>query len=367
MFDTSVSLDDLEQHLIGAQSEIDRLRASQSVILRHLDTAQVAHADGARTLTDWVAARLDIPHERARELVAAARTMSNEICGEVESGEIGFDRALAETRLAAAGASEPAVLRSRGLDLAGVRRLCARHRRMTPLDEEASFLEQYVVIQPSLDEAQWRLWGQLAGVEGRIVEKAIQQRADEITDDGLRPATGLRSALALTTICQDSLDPVVVDGDTRAGAVPIVAVTVDATLAAETRGEAGAEIVAGPRIGPNTLDELICLGKIEWNLFTLVGEYVPMGAATKRIPDRYRRQILARDGGCTVEGCHSRYRPEVHHIVERSCGGTDDATNLATVCWYHHHVVIHQRGFRFNPSSPPGRRRLVPPGDPPQG
>lgn len=72
-----LSVDQLEQFLISAPAEISRLRAAQSVVLRRLDTAQVAHADGARTSTDWVAARLDLPHERTRELVFAARSVSD--------------------------------------------------------------------------------------------------------------------------------------------------------------------------------------------------------------------------------------------------------------------------------------------------
>ena len=55
------------------------------------------------------------------------------------------------------------------------------------------------------------------------------------------------------------------------------------------------------------------------------------------------------------------YRLEIHHVIERSNGGTDDPTNLATLCWTHHHVFIHRRGHTIDPNSPPGRRRLRPP------
>ena len=34
-----------------------------------------------------------------------------------------------------------------------------------------------------------------------------------------------------------------------------------------------------------------------------------------------RRAVLARDDGCTIDGCNSVYRFEVHRVVERSKGG----------------------------------------------
>ena len=38
-----------------------------------------------------------------------------------------------------------------------------------------------------------------------------------------------------------------------------------------------------------------------------------------------------------------------------------DADNLATLCWFHHHVVIHGEGFSIDPNSPPQRRRFIRP------
>ncbi|MEA3501731.1 MAG: HNH endonuclease, partial [Actinomycetota bacterium] len=57
--------------------------------------------------------------------------------------------------------------------------------------------------------------------------------------------------------------------------------------------------------------------------------------------------------------CTSRYRLEPHHIVLRSDGGTHDPENLTTLCWFHHHVAVHQQGFRIDPNSPALCRRLI--------
>jgi hypothetical protein len=86
---------------------------------------------------------------------------------------------------------------------------------------------------------------------------------------------------------------------------------------------------------------------------------------TDTIPPVVRRFVLWRDmGQCSIEGCHSRYRLQPHHIIERHRGGGHDPTNLVTLCWFHHHVAIHQLGYTIDPDSPTHRRRLLSPGQP---
>ena len=67
------------------------------------------------------------------------------------------------------------------------------------------------------------------------------------------------------------------------------------------------------------------------------------------------------DAACSIAGCVSRYRLHIHHITRWIDGGRTDPENLTTVCWFHHHIVIHSQGFTINPNSPPQRRRLIPP------
>ena len=92
-----------------------------------------------------------------------------------------------------------------------------------------------------------------------------------------------------------------------------------------------------------------------------------VGPAGRTVPPRLKRFILHRDGGCVIDGCTSRYRLQPHHLVPRSQGGTHHPSNLATVCWYHHHIIIHGLGSHIDPDSPPHRRRFLHPGpEPPQ-
>ena len=175
-----------------------------------------------------------------------------------------------------------------------------------------------------------------------------------------RGSVSERNADALTSLCLDSLTGVAEEVDTQAPEPPSAQITVfvEASLAAASDGEAGLEVAAGPRIGLEALGEWLCNGRVD---FTLIQGGVPLGVGrnSRVIPPRLRRYVTFRDGGCVIEGCTSRYRLQVHHVVPFSEGGETEATNLIVVCWFHHHVVIHGYGYRIDPESPPGRRRFL--------
>ena len=166
-----------------------------------------------------------------------------------------------------------------------------------------------------------------------------------------------RWADALWAISLDSLAGS--DGVTVDAATPLLTVFMDAADAAEANGEAGVTVEAGPRVGPDAVEAILCDGIIEVTARVDDGRPVNMGRRSRTIPPRLRRFVLHRDGGvCSIEGCTSRYRLQPHHIIPWTDGGTTDAENLTTVCWYHHHIVIHGRGYTINPHSPPQRRQL---------
>lgn len=362
MFETATtSIDQRERELLACERVIAKVRARELELVRSLDSDQVAQLDGSRSMADWVAARLDTSTDAARLLVRAAKSLEEQpqLAAALADGSISFDRALATARLIAAGASTEQVEASRGFDLNGVARITARHRRMTRVSEQAAYRDRFFAMQPSFDESAWRLWGQLPGYEGRIVEKALSERADTFphADSARRVGRGERAADALVSIAQDSLDGVATgNGSTT----PLVNVFVDAALAETSNAEAGAEIAAGPRVGPATLERILCGGRVK-----LIGmrdnKPVWHSRASRSIPPAIRSFVLHRDGGCVIDGCSSRYRLEPHHLVAWGQFGSHDPDNLVTLCWYHHHIAIHGEGYRFEPGTRPQRRRLIAP------
>ncbi len=364
-----VSVDTLEASLVASEALIGRLRAQQLVLLQALDTAQVAALDGSRSMIEWTAARLDLTHDTARELVVASRTASDhpELAHRLAEGIDSFERTTATLRLASTGATIETIESSRGFDLAGVRRLASRHRRLTRNDERRVFAERFLAIQPTLDGSRGRLWAELPGADCEVVESALARRADALpeTQDGVSDGRAQRMADALVAISMDALDT---DGDleTHIGGTgtfegPGVVVFTDAQLAAPTNGEAGSELASGIKAGPDLLDRILCEGTVQV-VGLDGGRPVQITDATHAIPPAIRRHVLFRDGGCAIDGCRSRYRLQPHHIRQRRHGGDNDPDNLALLCWYHHHVVIHGHGRQLDPDSPPGRRRFLRPG-----
>ncbi len=351
------SPDQLENELVELESTIARLRAAQVEILAEIDRMQVPLGDGCRTLAEWVAGRLDVAPETARRLVRLVHSAQATTTDAMVDGTVTFDRATELNRIPED--AHITVESTRRFDIPALRRLIAHHRRVTHVDHVEAFQGRHLVMQPSLDESHWRLWGSLPGYQGKIVDQTLTERADRFPPlpDGSRGSRTQRTADALVAICTDAAT-----GGARNPLIPTVSVFVDAHSA----GLAGASVESGPPVGGDTLEQALCCGAIE---VTSITDGTPLGIGRKRaaIPPRLRRYVLWRDGGCAIDGCTSRYRIEAHHIVPYSQGGRTDADNLTAVCWFHHHVVIHGMGYQIDPDTPPQRRRFLKPGtgDPP--
>jgi len=352
----------MEADFDSLEAQIADLRKQQSVIVNELDKANVAASVGCRSTVEYVASRFDVSRSTASELVFGARWFGRHrwIESRVVEGVVTFDRSLAMLRLAAAGADRQVVESSVSLDLAGVDRLATRVRRVSRRDEHVVFVDRYVSIQPTLDEASWHLTGQFPAVDGKIVEQALQHRSDELhaLSGGETCTRAQRQADGLVAMAQDSLDRHDDTGGATFGSS--VSVFVDLDDANSTGGERGASLEYGPRVGPAALEELLCTGTVQI-IGLSHGRPVVTSTAARAIPAAVRRFVAHRDGGCVIAGCTSRYRLQPHHIRHRADGGSHDPGNLATLCWFHHHIAIHQNGLRIDPDSPPQRRRLIRP------
>lgn len=348
------TIDGLEQNLLVSEREKSRLCARQVEALRQLDVAQVDLVDGCRSMVEWVASRLDVTHRQARDLVFLSKAADRHVEEQLASGEIGLDRAVAMVRLHQAGASSDVIAQSHGYDLGGIARLTAGFKRLTAAEETERFEERYLMLQSSLDESALKYWGQAIGEECQAIEKALTQRAEEFPSV---PGVDRRQKMAdaFTSICLDSLT-----SGSEGRAVTVAEVFVDATLAAPTDGEAGVTLSTGTRVGPNTLCEILCTGKVR--VIVTGGDGRPIGASDLggAIPPAVRAVVWKRDqGACTIDGCQSRYRLQPHHIIERHDGGDHDSNNITLLCWYHHHVAVHMLGLKLDPDRPPQRRRLI--------
>ena len=407
-----------EAGLVRAEAGVSRARGEQLDWIRSLIRRGGVARFGYRNPVDMTAALLDIHRETAKDLVYLAERVDGLTIGRIRQGRISYTRVLEETRLREAGATCEQIEQSRRFDLGRVRRFWQKLKKMTRSDEKKIFESQYISFQPSLDGTHYRVAGRLGGYEGEICRKALQQRSERIIPmaeqerDQDRPDPGWRRALALTTLCQDELDqtsrppnsgasadandeenarwnpldaadhadetdetirqdgyeyanpiattrPAETPEPARNHREPLLMVVADQTLAEASDYEQGVNILAGPRVGPDTIDLIRCTGRTEHVTIT---EHDSTGrGAHRQIRPGLRRAVLARDDGCVIDGCQNTYRLQVHHITPRSQGGVNQPHNLAALCWYHHHVAVHRHGLQLDPRSPPHRRRLSPP------
>ncbi len=345
-----VTTDQLEQDFVADERLIGRLRARQAIRLAELDTRQVHHADGCRTMSEWVSSRADMSSHTAKRLVATTKRMLDrpDVLGSLAAGETSFERAEQVVR------TSHTIEDLAHLDLGGISRLVAKESRLSRVDERQGHTDRYLTMQPNLDESMWKLWGQLAGLDGAIVQNALFARADTFPTESQEDSRATRNADALVSIAQDSIGAMDEAGNPTSLVADLV-VFVDTRSGSATNGY----VPAGPIVGPNTIDELLCAGGgTDYLTLDPDGKSLSVGRQSPKIPRRLRRAVMGRDDGCGVDGCTSRYRLQVHHIVHWEDGGETDEENLVTLCWYHHHVVVHQRGFTIIPGSPRQRLRL---------
>lgn len=354
-----LSTDELEQQIVADETMVARLRARQMAILEELDTRQVATGDGARSLSEWLAARIDVGPESARSLVRTMRRLLDrpDLQEAVGDGRISFDRVEALSMIG------DDVAFMEWADVAGVRREAAKRSRIAADEETRAAADRYMAMQPSLDESSWKFWGELDGPCGAKVDSILAAAADDLPNmpDGSRGSQGWRRATALVGC--------VISDDSPPAQVSVI---VDAREAAPTAGEAGVTLEAGPRVGRRALEAILCDADTAVVARASDGRYMDYGRSQRTAPPKLRRALLAEYGfRCAAEGCESRHRLEVHHLTPWAEGGETNQRDLIVLCWFHHQVVVHERGFevylhpehgrvRFRkPSGPPGRRRPI--------
>lgn len=274
-----------------------------------------------------------------------------DILGSLAAGEVSFERAEQVVK------TTRTIRDVAHLDISGIARLVAKQSHLAGVDEQDAHASRYLTMQPNLDQTMWKLWGQLAGLDGAIVQDALFGRGDTFPIESREDSRATRNADALVSIAQDSLDTTGTR-DVSSSSVADLVVFVDTRFGPASNGY----LPGGPVVGRNIIDELVCTGDgIDLVRLNPDGRTFDVGRKSAKIPRRLRRAVMGRDDGCCVDGCNSRYRLQVHHVVEWQDGGPTDAENLVTLCWFHHHVVIHQRGFTIDPGSPRQRLRFVRP------
>jgi hypothetical protein len=99
----------------------------------------------------------------------------------------------------------------------------------------------------------------------------------------------------------------------------------------------------GPVMPAWAVESLSCDATFQM-LFTREGRALGVGPA-RQLPERLRRAIEQRDGGCRVPGCGSTV-VHLHHIHHHAHGGVSETWNLVALCPTHHRG-LHRGDLRL--------------------
>ena len=318
-------------------------------LIGEVDRRQSWMADGARTLTDWVSARLRIRHETAAQLVGVTRRLTQlpAVSERFAAGGLSLDQVDAISRLATSDTEGEVLGAISGLSNAMLDR-AARRRRGITAEQAATVAERRCLVrQWNLDQSELRFHGRLPGEAGRHFDTAIDTRIDGIPPN---PETGLFDAYQ--TRAADALTELATTSSRDTGAMVRFNVFTDLeTLTTHEKGTA--ELDNGALIATTTVQRLACDPVIR--LIIRDGEQVVgIGRASRQIPGWLRDLVYQRDGyQCQFPGCtHTRWL-QIHHIIPWSQGGATNLDNLILLCG-HHHRHLHQHHWQI--SGPPEQR-----------
>ena len=236
-------------------------------------------------------------------------------------------------------------------DVAGLFREAARRIRLSASEEARTVGDQFLVLQPTLDRSWFKAWGGFDGYTGEVIDKTLTDLADDLPappeGHGYLGA-GWKKAQALLALCMGVEAP-------RAD----VSVFVTAREAAETGAESGLVLESGAKVGRRALEAILCGAPTQVFGVTSQGEYMRYGRRHRLATPAQTKALLHKYGGrCAADGCNSRHRLQAHHLRPWSEGGETNFEDLILLCWFHHHVVVHQWGYEIYHHPEHGRIRF---------
>jgi hypothetical protein len=318
-------------------------------LIGEVDVRQSWMADGARSLTDWVAARLRVRHSSAAQLVVVARRLVDlpVLRERFSAGELSLDQVDAISRVATPDTEADLIDKALGMSAAALDRLARRHRGVTEEDARSTWERRQLVRQWNLDESELRFSGRLPGVEGRIFDQAIDTRVDQMGPDAETGMFDLYQHRAA-----DALVELAATADT--GETNPAEIVIFADLEALTTTDQGtAHLDNTAPIANTTAQRLGCDGTIQ-TIIKNGNQVIGVGRRTRRIPGWLHRLVTERDNRtCQHPGCRNTRWLQIHHIVPWAVGGRTDLDNLILLCGAHHRFV-HEHNWHI--TGPPDQR-----------
>jgi hypothetical protein len=296
--------------------------------------------------------KMGLSPAKARQYVAiAARIGELPHCAEAfEAGELSIDQAATVTAHAPAFTDEQVCGFAKLMTLRQLQQVLTRYAFEPPSaeaepDEPAA--EKREVRFGDDGQGRWRLNADLPADEGSFIEQALAACRDDLFHERFDIAEGDDGddAPSAPTPSQVSWADALAEMAERASATGAQArphADRYRVLFHHHVDPAGQPVMAahGARTRlPDALRRYWTCDATAVPVNELQGVPVSVGRAQRIVPNRTRRLVEHRDGGCVVPGCSRRHYLVVHHIVHWADGGTTDTANLVSICPAHHRLV----------------------------
>lgn len=305
----------------------------------------------------WLNWKCGIALGAAREKVRTARALENlpMIAAAMQRGEVSYSKARAITRVACAATEEYLLSVALHGTAQHVETTVRHYRRCLEAEEVSREARQqanrFVQYQWD-DDGSLVLKARLPAEAGALVLKALDAAIQEsptpdvppkmhfgsvpANDPIDRPSHAARRADALGLLAESFMQhgaEAMNGGDRHQVVIHVSAETLRENAAGQC------EIEDGPSVPAETVRRLACDASVVAILENEQGEPLNVGRKTRSIPSALRRALNARDRGCRFPGCtHTKY-VDAHHIHHWAHGGETKASNLVSLCRFHHRKV----------------------------
>ena len=321
-----------------------RLRVEELAVTRVLD--ERGQAD------DTLAARDGVSLHTIRETIETARALESLPCvaAAAHAGALSHEQLGPVTQLADEASDAEWAHRAPRVAPADLARMVRTSTPPTTEDDHARQEARSLRMWWSADKGMLNLRGALADLDGARFEETIHRMAE-----AMKPPPGRRwdshehrAADALVQLCTRREIPNEDDAP-AAAPKPLLVVQVP---------RSGPATVAGVPLPDAIVEQLRANADIEPVLVDDDGVPLTIGARFPGLSRKLARAILLRDAHCRLGTCDSRHQLEIHHLVPRSWGGTDEPSNLAAICTArrHHQMLIPNGPWALvgNPNQPHG-------------
>ena len=187
--------------------------------------------------------------------------------------------------------------------------------------------------------------GRVDRVAGQVVMTALNSLTDpgNLDPEDDRTPTQ-RRADAFVAVFQDHLDYSELPTQRKQRPHVLAHVSLEAL---EGRVGRPCELDDGGVITPQAARQLACDAKITRIITGARSQILDVGRATRVVSTALRIALVARDGGCVIDGCGAPRRwCDAHHVVHWADGGLTCLDNLVLLCG-HHHTLVHEGKIRL--------------------